>query len=142
LVLPGAGILRDMYGEPIKIREVAERLERRASQLRSEADALVAAGERAPWVSLAADRMRAGAAERRADLVGVARDYEEAAAVVRRHAAVVQQRLDLVAEAQRHALRLLDRLGDAVDLPGLPDLPPPGDLGWLAVADSLAAVRS
>jgi Na+/phosphate symporter len=131
-----------MYGEPIKIREVAERLERRASQLRSEADALVAAGERAPWVSLAADRMRASAAERRTDLVGVARDYEHAADAVRRHAAVVQQRLDLVAEAQRHALRLLDRLGDAVDLPRLPDLPPPGHVGWLAVADSLVGVGS
>jgi methyl-accepting chemotaxis protein len=131
-----------MYGEPSKIREVAERLEHRASQLRGEADALVAAGERAPWVSLAADRMRASAAERRADLVGVARDYEQAAAAVRRHAAVVQQRLDLVAEAQRHALRVLDRLGDVVDLPGLPDLPPPGHVGWLDVADSLAGVRS
>jgi Na+/phosphate symporter len=131
-----------MYGEPSKIREVAERLERRASQLRGEADALVAAGERAPWVSLAADRMRASAAERRADLVGVARDYEHAADAVRRHAAVVQQRLDLVAEAQRHALRLLDRLGDAVDLPRLPHLPPPGHVGWLAVADSLVGVGS
>lgn len=128
-----------MYGEPSRIREVAERLERRASQLRSEADALVAAGERAPWVSLAADRMRACAAERRADLVGVARDYEEAAAACRRHAALVQQRLDLVAEAQRRVLKVVDRLGDAVDLP---DLPAPGDVRWLDVADSLAGVGS
>lgn len=128
-----------MYGEPGKIREVAERLERRASQLRREADALVAAGEQAPWASLAADRMRAAAAERRADLVGVARAYDDAAAAVRRHAALVQQRLDLVAEAQRRVLRVLDRIGDAVDLP---DLPAPGDVGWLDVADSLAGVAA
>lgn len=128
-----------MYGEPTKIREVAERLERRAAQLRSGADALVAAGERAPWVSLAADRMRARAAERRADLVGVALDYEEAAAACRRHAVLVQQRLDLVAEAQRRVLRLVDRLDEAVDLP---DLPAPGDVRWLDLADSLAGVGS
>lgn len=128
-----------MYGEPRKIREVAERLERRASQLRTAGDALVAAGERAPWVSLAADRMRACAAERRTDLVGVARDYEEAAAACRRHAARVQERLDLVAEAERRVLRVVDRLGDAVDLPALPA---PGDLGWLDLADSVAGAGS
>ena len=37
-----------MYGEPRKIREVAERLERRAEQLRSEADELHTASETRP----------------------------------------------------------------------------------------------
>ena len=54
-----------MYGEPRKIREVAERLERRADGLRAEADALHTASEEVAWLSVAADRMRGHARDRR-----------------------------------------------------------------------------
>ncbi|MGH3348394.1 MAG: hypothetical protein ACRDO4_15550, partial [Nocardioides sp.] len=90
-----------MYGEPRKIREVAERLERRAEGLRSEADALHTASEDIAWVSVAADRMREHARDRRDELVQVAREYDEAARKVREHAAEVQRLLDLIGAIER-----------------------------------------
>lgn len=140
-----------MYGEPGRIREVAARLERRADQLRVEADALVAAGERTPWVSVAADRMRERAAERRLDLLEVVRRYDEAADAVRRHATEVQRLLDLVADVERRVRSLVDdaadrgrEAGGVVEdlldgrLVGL-SLPPPGHLAWLDLADLVAS---
>lgn len=122
-----------MYGEPRKIREVAERLERRADQLRAEADELHAASEEVAWVSVAADRMRAQAQARRDDLRGVAREYEEAAARVREHAAEVQRLLDLIATIERQVRSIIsgaiDRVQDALsDIGnGLKDALTPGD---------------
>lgn len=152
-----------MYGEPSKIREVAERLEHRADQLRAEADELHTASEEVGWVSLAADRMREQASQRRDDLRQVAREYDEAAAKVRAHAAEVQRLLDLIATIERQVRSLIsgaiDRvqgaLSDIADgikdvlSPGdesdrrLADLdtPPPGHRDWLDVPDVVPGIR-
>ena len=152
-----------MYGEPRKIREVAERLERRAEQLRSEADELHTASETSPWVSVAGDRMRAHARERRDELVGVAREYDEAAEKVRAHAAEVQRLLDLIAAIERQVRAIIsdafDRVKDAVSsiaggikdalAPGDEDdkrlaetpTPPPGHKDWLDMPDVVPGVR-
>jgi hypothetical protein len=152
-----------MYGEPSRIRAVAERLESRAAQLRSEADALWATSDGAAWVSLAADRMRAEAAERRLELVDVARAYDEAATAVRAHATEVQRLLDLIATIERQVLalvgeaverakeavgRVLDGVRDALtpgeeaarQLAQLP-LPPPGHREWLRMPGLVPGVR-
>lgn len=122
-----------MYGEPRKIREVAERLERRAEQLRSEADQLHTASETSPWVSVAGDRMRAHARALRDQLVGVAREYDEAAELVRAHAAEVQRLLDLIATIERQVRAViseaLGRIRDAISsvASGIKDALTPGD---------------
>ena len=152
-----------MYGEPHKIREVAERLERRAEQLRSEADELHAASETSPWVSVAGDRMRAHARERRDELLGVAREYDEAAEKIRDHAAEVQRLLDLIAAIERQVRAIIgeavSRIKDAVSAiaggikdaltPGDEDdkrlaetpTPPPGHQDWLDMPDVVPGVR-
>ena len=152
-----------MYGEPRKIREVAERLERRADQLRAEADELHTASETTGWVSVAADRMREAARERRDELVRVAREYDEAALRVREHAAEVQRLLDLIGAIERQVRALVseavDRVKDAAGavVDGIKDalspgderdrrlaatpLPPPGHRDWLELPDQLPGVR-
>lgn len=152
-----------MYGEPRKIREVAERLERRAAQLRAEADELHTASETLPWVSTAADRMREQARTRRDELVQVAREYDEAAEKVRQHAAEVQRLLDLIATIERQVRALvseaISRVRDAVSsiahgikdalTPGDEDdkrlaetpCPPPGHRDWLDMPDQVPGVR-
>lgn len=152
-----------MYGEPGKIREVAERLERRADQLRTEADELHTASQEIGWTSVAADRMREQAGQRRDDLRAVARDYEEAAQKVREHAAEVQRLLDLIATIERQARAIIagaiDRIGDAVSdvIGGIKDAltpgdeadkrlaetptPPPGHKDWLDMPDVIPGIR-
>jgi len=152
-----------MYGEPRKIREVAERLESRAEQLRSEADELHTASQNSPWVSVAGDRMRAHARERRDELRGVAREYDEAAQKVRDHAVEVQRLLDLIAAIERQVRAIIgeavSRLKDAVSAvvggikdaltPGDEDdrrlaetpTPPPGHKDWLDMPDAVPGVR-
>ena len=152
-----------MYGDPSHIRQIAVRLERRADDLRAEAEALQAASERVAWVSVAADSMRARAGEQRDRLRAVAVDYDEAADRVRRHAAEVQRLLDLIASIERQATSIVDAAADRVrgtlaDLAhGVKDvltpgdeedrrlvaiaLPPPGHLDWLDVPDLIPEVR-
>lgn len=152
-----------MYGEPSKIREVAERLERRADDLRSEADELHTASQEIGWTSVAADRMRERAGHRRDDLRAVAREYDQAAEEVRQHAAEVQRLLDLIANIERQARALisgaLDRIGDAVSdvIGGIKDAlspgdeadkrlaetptPPPGHKDWLHMPDLIPGIR-
>lgn len=152
-----------MYGEPSKIREVAERLERRADQLRTEADDLHTASQETGWVSVAADRMRAQATQRRDELRGVAREYDEAAQKVRDHAAEVQRLLDLIATIEHQARAIIagaiDRVKDAVSdvIGGIKDaltpgdehdkrlaetpLPPPGHKDWLDMPDVIPGIR-
>ena len=115
-----------MYGEPRKIRQVAQRLEERADALRGQARELHARSEGAAWVSVAAERMRRRAEERRDELHGVARAYDEAAQRVHAHADRVQQVLDLIGAIERRARGLVD---------AVVDLPPPGDRRWLEVPD-------
>lgn len=152
-----------MYGEPSRIRQVAERLERRAGQLRAEADELHAASETVGWTSLAADRMREDAATRRDEIRAVARDYDEAAERVRAHAAEVQRLLDRIAAIEREVRAVIGdavrRLDDAVSqvASGLKDAltpgdeadrriaqtetPPPGHKAWLDMPDIVPGVR-
>lgn len=151
-----------MYGEPRRIREVAERLERRATQLRTEAHEFHHACDTSAWVSVAGDRMRAQAGMRRDELTQVARGYDEAAEKVRVHAREVQRLLDLIAtiERQVHAIihEALGRVRDAVSsvAHGLKDAltpgdeedrrlaetptPPPGHRDWLAMPDLVPGV--
>jgi chemotaxis regulatin CheY-phosphate phosphatase CheZ len=149
-----------MYGEPRKIREVAERLERRADQLRAEADELHTASETIAWASVAADRMREHARERRDELVRVAREYDEAALSVREHAAEVQRLLDLIGAIERQVRAIVgeaikDAVGAVVD--GIKDalspgdeqdkrlaatpMPPAGHKDWLEMPDQVPGVR-
>lgn len=121
-----------VYGEPKKIRDVAERLEFRAETLRVQARELHARSETAAWVSVAADRMRGRAAERRDELLAVADAYDEAGARVRDHADQVQRRLDLIASLERRARAIAG---------SLVDLPPPGHRGWLDLPDLLPGLR-
>lgn len=152
-----------MYGEPRKIREVAERLESRAAMLRAEADELHAASENSPWISVAGDRMREQARARRDELVAVAREYDEAAQRVREHAAEVQRLLDLIAAIERQVRAIIgeaiDRVADAVSsvVNGIKDAltpgdeedrrlaetptPPPGHKDWLDMPDVVPGVR-
>lgn len=152
-----------MYGEPRRIREVAERLERRAEQLRHQADQLHSRSESVQWVSLAADRMRRAAADRRDELVQVARDYEEAAQRVREHADRVEELLDLIASIEKQARAIIDgaihavrSAADAI-VSGIKDAfdgddeqarriartatPPPGHMAWLDVPEQIPGIR-
>lgn len=153
-----------MYGEPGRIREVAERLERRAEQLRATAEELHAATEATGWTSVAADRMREQARLRRDEIRVVARDYDEAAQQVRAHAAEVQRLLDLIATIERQVRAII---GEAVSrvrtalsevaggirdalTPGDQDdrrladtpTPPPGHKEWLDMPDVVPGVRT
>lgn len=152
-----------MYGEPRRIREVAQRLERRAEQLRAEADHLHAASEHSPWVSVAGDRMREHARARRDELADVARTYDEAAGAVRVHASEVQRLLDLIADVERQVRVIIGeavgRVRDAVSsvASGIKDAltpgdeqdrriaetptPPPGHRDWLDLPDLVPGVR-
>lgn len=152
-----------MYGEPSRIREIAERLERRAEDIRARADELRARSDVVEWRSVAADRMRAAARERHDELVRVAGDYEEAARRVREHADRVQELLDLIASIERQARAIidsaLDRVRDAAQavVDGIKDAltpgdehdrriaatetPPPGHKDWLDVPDLVPGIR-
>lgn len=122
-----------LYGEPRKIREVAARLDARAEALRTQARELHARSHDIEWRSVAADRMRESAGDRRDELVAVARDYEEAARRVREHADKVQELIDLIASIERQATTLinaaLDRAKAAYDsvVNGIKDALTPGD---------------
>ncbi len=151
-----------MYGEPSRIREVAQRLERRAAQLRQEAHELLVASDTLPWVSVAADRMRQQACSRRDELLVVAREYDEAADRVRAHAAEVQRLLDLIEDIERQARAIIgeavarardaasavaDGIKDALTPGDLDDqriaetpCPPSGHRAWLEVPDLLPGV--
>lgn len=120
-----------MYGEPRRIRAVAERLEARSGDLRREADRLAADCTAAAWASVAADRMREGAARVRRDVDAIAHRYDEAAVLVRAHAAEVERMVELVASIERRVRALADELGDTVGAV-VPDLPR-GHRDWLEV---------
>lgn len=94
-----------MYGEPRRIRDLAGRLEARSDDLRREADRLVAEADAVAWASVAADRMRDSADRLGGDLREVAGRYDDAARLVRSHAAEVERLLDLVAAAERRGSR-------------------------------------
>ena len=152
-----------MYGEPSRIRDVAERLERRAEQLRAEADELHAASEAVAWTSVAADRMRGHARARRDEIRAVAGEYDEAAQKVRAHAAEVQRLLDLIATIERQVRSIisdaLSRVNDALAgiASGIKDAltpgdqedrriaqtptPPPGHKDWLDMPEVVPGVR-
>lgn len=152
-----------MYGEPIKIREIAERLDRRAETIRARAGELLSRSDSVEWRSAAADRMRAVARERHEELVRVALDYEEAAQRVREHADRVQEVLDTIASIERQARAIIssafDRARDAASdvLDGIKDAltpgdeaaqriagtetPPPGHRDWLDIPDLIPGIR-
>lgn len=116
-----------MYGDPPRIRALADRLEARADDLRREADRLAAESDAVAWTSLAADRMRSSADGLRGGLHDVARRYDGAAGLVRAHAAEVERLLDLVASVERPLRALVEEAGGV-----LPDLPR-GHRAWLDV---------
>ena len=131
-----------MYGEPSKIREVADRLDHRADLLRDRARELHTRSETVAWKSAAADRMKQQACDRRDELMAVAKDYDEAAEKVRKHADEVQRLLDLIASIERQARRILsaalDRAKAAIDsvVGGIKDALTPGDEADKKLADT------
>ena len=152
-----------MYGEPARIRQVAERLERRADDLRRQAGELLARSESVGWASAAADRMRVEARERHDELRRVAAGYDEAAQRVREHADRVQELLDLIASIEQQARRIIDGAVDAVRsavdavVGGIKDAftdgdreaeriantpcPPPGHKDWLDMPELIPGIR-
>lgn len=152
-----------MYGEPRKIREIAERLERRAERLRDDADDLHHRSEHVEWVSTAASVMRERAGERRSELRVVAADYDQAASLVREHARRVEELIERIAQIERavHAAigaaaeraqeavkSVADGIKDALtpgdqadqQLAAL-ECPPPGHRDWLDMLDAVPGVR-
>lgn len=152
-----------MYGEPSKIREIAERLERRAEAVRTQARELLSRSDGVEWRSAAADRMRVAAQERHDELARVAVDYEDAAQRVRDHAGAVQEVLDAIASIERQARAIIssaiDRVRDAAAdvfngikdalTPGEEaaqriahtDTPPSGHRDWLDIPDHIPGIR-
>ncbi|WP_426242715.1 hypothetical protein [Nocardioides sp. LHG3406-4] len=143
---------------------MAERLEARGEALRAQARELHTRSETVEWASVAADRMRARARDRRDELHAVADAYDEAGARVRAHADRVQHLLDLIAtiEKQAHAIiaSALDRADAAVEavIGGIKDAlsggdeadraiaqtptPPPGHRDWLDMPALLPGIRT
>ena len=142
-----------MYGDTAVIRRLAGALRHQATDLRQDADGLLAQAESVPWRGWAADTMRTVARERVAALRRTAHAHDVAAEALERHADEVDRLKELIAEIERRVHRLVDaarsRLADLAGrvLDGLrsvlPDpvdelldrfvAPPSGHLDWLHV---------
>lgn len=142
-----------MYGDTSVIRALARRLREQATDIRAEADSLVAQADAVHWSGLAADAMRHRTRERAAALRRTAGLHEDAADALDHHAHEVDRLKELIAAIERRVHGLVeaarDRLADLgrgiVDglrhvLPDAGDEllerfvpPPPGHKAWLDV---------
>lgn len=128
------------YGEPDELERLARRVRGHALEVRQRAGRARAAAHAARWHSVARERFIAEVEERvrrlegAADLLGQAADrFDEQAAAVR------EAQVEIRA-ARGAVLGWLVEAGAAVEREltgGLPELPPPGDRGWLEVAEAL-----
>lgn len=149
-----------MYGDTTVIRRLADRMDERAEDIRSQVRSLRGNAEAATWVSVAGSAMKERVAERSADLNDVALAYEEAATKLREHAREVDELKALISRIQDKVTSMIsaavDRIKDAASAiaGGIKDLvtgdddngdeqmanyqaPPPGDRAWLDVPDEL-----
>jgi hypothetical protein len=119
-----------LYGDADAIRALARRLDEQGCDIIDEAGRLVALAEACGWSGLAADAMRGRNQVRAAALHRTATRHEDAAAALRRHAREVENRLELIAAAERQVSAWLDEVGDLVGgfVP-----PSPGHRNWLDV---------
>lgn len=142
-----------MYGDTTAIRRLARELRDRATDIRAEADHLVARADGVPWSGLAADALRRRTHQRAAALRRSAGLHDDAADALDRHAAEVDRLKDLIAAIERRAHSLVDAARDRLaDLGNslvdgvehvLPDAgdelldrfvpPAPGSREWLGV---------
>jgi hypothetical protein len=142
-----------MYGDPTAIRRLAGGLRERATDIRAEADRLVARTDAAGWLGRAGDALRRRVRDRAGHLRRSAVLHDDAADRLDKHAREVERRQRLIEEVERRVRRLddaaLDRpddwpddwLDDELD-DSLGDWsawldrfepPPPGSPAWLDV---------
>ena len=142
-----------MYGDTTVIRHLARELRDRATDIRAEADHLVARADGVPWSGLAADALRRRTHDRAGALRRSAGLHDDAADALDRHAAEVDRLKDLIAAIERRARSLVDAARDRLAEIGhgildgldhvLPDAgdelldrfvpPAPGSREWLSV---------
>ena len=142
-----------MYGDTTVIRHLARELRDRATDVRAEADHLVARADTVSWSGLAADALRRRTHDRATALRRSAGLHDDAADALDRHAAEVDRLKDLIAAVERRAHSLVDAARDRLADIGhgildglehvLPDAgdelldrfvpPAPGSREWLGV---------
>ncbi|KRE96200.1 hypothetical protein ASG76_03960 [Nocardioides sp. Soil774] len=146
-----------MYGDTGVIRRLAQQMSEQGSEVRRDADQLVAASETVVWEGRAAQAMRERMAERAVALRRTADEHDDAAQALRRHADEVDRLKDLIREIAHRVRGLIEgarsrlaSLADAaIDLVKkvVPDPvdemlssfrpPPEGHKDWLDVPDQL-----
>jgi hypothetical protein len=138
-----------MYGDTEAIRGLARTMRDQGTELRLEADALLARSEAVPWRGLAADAMRARVRTQVSSLRHTAALADDAAAALERHADEVDRLKALIATIEQKAMALVaaarHRLAGLAGVVAgvLPDAadelldrfvpPPPGHRDWLLV---------
>lgn len=90
-----------MYGDTSVIRGLARSLRDQATDIRLEADRLVAQSDNTHWTGLAADAMRHRTRERASALRRSAGLHEDAAEALEHHADEVDRLKDLIASIER-----------------------------------------
>lgn len=103
-----------MFADTTIIRALARRLRERADEIRDLAADLTTRAAAVPWSGLAADAMRAHAAVQAAALLRTAGLHDDAAEALARHAAAVDQRLDLLAATAGAAGELAGDVADGI----------------------------
>lgn len=143
-----------LYGDPDEVDHLARTLRSRAAAVRDSADQQLARAQAAQWVSVAARAYQERLMRRRIEAYEVADSLEQAAAELQAHAQEVRERVAAIARIEREVTdwfgRRANEVGEALrsgvrrvvdELPwsGWPysprSLPPPGDRGWLDVAE-------
>jgi ABC-type transporter Mla subunit MlaD len=152
------------YGDPDALDGVAAQLRQRAELVRTAAADHQRAGQSARWVSMSASAYRSVVARDRTRVDGAAAALDGAADALSRHAAVVRERIAMIAQAEqavtgwlnqrwKQAEQVVTQVAGTLDpfvrqlgqdpWGGLPfdplRLPPSGDVAWLDVQRMLAA---
>jgi hypothetical protein len=137
-----------VYGDPDALEAIARQIEACADVVRDRTRGLREAVVAVAWQSTAAAVFRRTAEEDAGRLHQAAQGLDEAAARLRRHAAVVRERIAEIRRMERTVLgwlndrreALVDGVGAAADEVAelARRLPPPGDVAWLGVGAELA----
>jgi hypothetical protein len=132
-----------MYGDPAALDALASELSQRARSVRAAADEHRRDGARARWVSEAASVYRRQLATDCSAVDAAADAMDEAAALLRRHADEIRDRLAAIASAEREVRAWLaeqaSRVGEFADDVGalLGALPEAGADAWRNVSGQL-----
>ena len=119
-----------MYGDTGVMRRRATQLREQGTDVRLQADQLVARMDALVWTGRAAEAMRERIRERAAHLRDVATGHETAAESLERHAHDVEELKEEIVAVQRRAETLS---ADADPLLASFAPPPPGHKDWLIV---------